>query len=612
MMKRGLILIFVLMLVITFSQNVSAVISCGSQTYPDGTGYCCDTGNGANGVWFRGDYYSSCPNEAGFRYVSNSGLDTNPGTFNSPWRTVNKANNDLFAGDAAIFLGGDYNEQARDISGNLRFCESAEVNLWPARSGTAGNPIIVKGHPDYPRPIIRASGFPGSVVCPGGNCHHRPVCAFPYLTLDYLEITDSAAGIRVDGANNVIFQDLKIHDTDYISDGNNPAGILLGYTVRTLNGIVRGNEIYNIRAAGGCGANCAGVTVYFHDNFTIENNYIHDAASGVSIKGGFNGRVRNNKIYNTGEGIRHNCDYSRGGDGGWGTLGDSGHTNITENIIYNSYSWGVFLHENVQSSCGSGMTAGKGELDDEFIFNNIIYNDQTSGPRNGIMISTNGFNIPMTNINVRNNILVNSTSPTRDENLANLDYTETPGFVSSNNLYYDSTENDVIFWCDEFDGGIGECSIPSDAHYTLAQFKSLYPTLEVNSIQTNPLFLSTNPSSPDFLRPAPGSPAIDNGTIIPGYHCASSGPNSSGCRVWYGSAPDIGAYEYNPGGPAPVTCIQADVNDDLIINIIDLALVIYNQGQPLTGRAHLNVNNQDSVINYQDVQEVLNRVGQSC
>ena len=37
---------------------------------------------------------------------------------------------------------------------------------------------------------------------------------------------------------------------------------------------------------------------------------------------------------------------------------------------------------------------------------------------------------------------------------------------------------------------------------------------------------------------------IDAGTIIPGYHCPNPGPDSSGCREWYGSAPDIGAFEY--------------------------------------------------------------------
>ncbi|MFA4960767.1 MAG: right-handed parallel beta-helix repeat-containing protein, partial [Candidatus Pacearchaeota archaeon] len=44
------------------------------------------------------------------------------------------------------------------------------------------------------------------------------------------------------------------------------------------------------------------------------------------------------------------------------------------------------------------------------------------------------------------------------------------------------------------------------------------------------------------------SQLIDAGTIIPGYHCATSGAHpGENCREWYGDAPDIGAYEYSEG-----------------------------------------------------------------
>ena len=42
----------------------------------------------------------------------------------------------------------------------------------------------------------------------------------------------------------------------------------------------------------------------------------------------------------------------------------------------------------------------------------------------------------------------------------------------------------------------------------------------------------------------PGSPAIDAGTLIPGFHCDTPGPSLTGCQEWYGKAPDIGACEY--------------------------------------------------------------------
>ena len=104
MLKRVLILILFLGVFLISLENVSAVISCGSQTYPDGTGYCCDQGNGANGVWFRGDYYNSCPSGT-FRYVNNANpscSDSGVGNFSQPWCTMAKANT-AASGSAVIF-----------------------------------------------------------------------------------------------------------------------------------------------------------------------------------------------------------------------------------------------------------------------------------------------------------------------------------------------------------------------------------------------------------------------------------------------------------------------------------------------------------------------------
>ncbi|HEX4770393.1 MAG TPA: hypothetical protein VH351_06150 [Bryobacteraceae bacterium] len=55
------------------------------------------------------------------------------------------------------------------------------------------------------------------------------------------------------------------------------------------------------------------------------------------------------------------------------------------------------------------------------------------------------------------------------------------------------------------------------------------------------------------FSPKPGSGLIDAGTMIPGYHCpradddpVSPMPKSDPRRHWYGTAPDIGAFEFKP------------------------------------------------------------------
>ena len=48
-----------------------------------------------------------------------------------------------------------------------------------------------------------------------------------------------------------------------------------------------------------------------------------------------------------------------------------------------------------------------------------------------------------------------------------------------------------------------------------------------------------------FFSLAPESQLINNGIIVSGYHCPTAGANPSGCREWYGNAPDIGVYEHS-------------------------------------------------------------------
>ncbi|WP_010522641.1 T9SS type A sorting domain-containing protein [Aquimarina agarivorans] len=63
-------------------------------------------------------------------YVSKSGNDNNPGTEAQPYKTITKAANIAVAGDVVIISEGTYEEL-----------------LSPARSGTAGNPIVFRGKP---------------------------------------------------------------------------------------------------------------------------------------------------------------------------------------------------------------------------------------------------------------------------------------------------------------------------------------------------------------------------------------------------------------------------------------------------------------------------------
>jgi hypothetical protein len=82
--------------------------------------------------------------------------------------------------------------------------------------------------------------------------------------------------------------------------------------------------------------------------------------------------------------------------------------------------------------------------------------------------------------------------------------------------------------------------------------------------------------------------------------------DSSGRRVLYGSAPDIGAYEYS-GDTSNTSAILGDVNHDGIVNIIDLTLVASN----LSGSNAQCDLNTDGLVNLFDVMIVVRTWGRT-
>ncbi|MBI4051383.1 MAG: hypothetical protein HY400_02640 [Elusimicrobia bacterium] len=530
---------------------------CGAQIR--NSGFCCDGDNGDNGVYFRGDYYDQCPSTTNnYRYVKNDGNDASDGkTLATAWRTMHKLSQNIQAGQTGIVLGGTYNEQNGTMCGPY-----LAGTLDPVNDGTSTNPITIKGHPDFERPVVKASGFntPQSGNFGDGHYLHRAVCIGSWTTLDYLEVTDSYAGV-VFGGGNIILQDLKIHNT-YGSNGENPGGMWSTYGF-SWDVIIRGNEIYRIfieesegyDPGGGWkpfmgGSNDAAMIFYKHSNFTVEDNYMHDVNIGVSIKGGVRlprTTVRRNKFVNVNsQAIRQNCEWSHADEYTPGV--DAGLTDIYENAFYNAGGVAILLHNDVMASCGTNMPSGYGILKDVKIFNNSVHTS-----RSGLVLKSSQSQ-EIKNTFSYNNIFFNQAIVgIAGENMSVFWDTLVPGLNTGHNLYFDPTENDVLFWCHSYSGEMAECVNPPDAHYTLSEFKtSVRPDLEMNSVQQDPQFLSTDPASPDFLKPATGSPAIDAGTIVSGYHCPVSGdidPTQTGCKLWYGSAPDIGAFEYNPGLP---------------------------------------------------------------
>jgi len=79
--------------------------------------------------------------EAATYYISLSGNDSNPGTLDSPWKTINKANSTLVAGDTVHLRAGTYSQQ-----------------IAPANNGSSDNYITYARYEDEQ---VNITGFSG-------------------------------------------------------------------------------------------------------------------------------------------------------------------------------------------------------------------------------------------------------------------------------------------------------------------------------------------------------------------------------------------------------------------------------------------------------------------
>jgi len=147
-----------------------------------------------------------------------------------------------------------------------------EVKRW-TRSGTAANPIIVRGTGPA-RPVFDATGLTVDGVLPNPRAVFQVEAH--YLTLENLEFKnarngDNGAGIRVTSGNNVTVRNCKITSCDMgiMSDGNN--NLLIEASEIASNGTsLYDGYSHNLYLGG--------------TNTTLRFCYIHDALYGQNFK----------------------------------------------------------------------------------------------------------------------------------------------------------------------------------------------------------------------------------------------------------------------------------------------------------------------------------------
>jgi len=207
--------------------------------------------------------------QATIYYVAPTGKDSNLGTMDQPWQTIQKAADTLVAGDTVYIRAGVYSEQ-----------------VIPQNSGSAGQSITYAA---YPGEMVTIDGTGVTVSTYEG--------LFDLSRRDYIRVSGLRVihsdyyGIVADNSSHVTIEHNYVYDT--YSSG-----------ISSWNGnniIVAGNEV-----VGACtGPWQEHISISNTDTFEVRDNLIHDTMPGTDGKEGLtikdassHGKVYGNHVYN--------------------------------------------------------------------------------------------------------------------------------------------------------------------------------------------------------------------------------------------------------------------------------------------------------------------------
>jgi hypothetical protein len=280
------------------------------------------------GVSFK----TASPAKAAVYYVSTTGSDSNDGSINSPWLTIQKAANMAQAGDTILVKTGNYDER---------------VALPSGKSGTPSAPITFRAEP---RRTVNMKGFKGAtndyIRIEGFNITHNAggwLGGGIWLDGNYWEIIDNYFYDVAGSAIQPTWQSGKT--TNYVVLRNNHMyRCNKGFIVTGTGWLVENNEVERLIYY----SEDADYSRFFGDNHVIKGNYFHGTIAsevGSSHVDAFqsfnnNGSWARNIVFenNIVLGMVHQVFMLEGADGS--------HDNIMirNNIFANSYSWGICAH----------------------------------------------------------------------------------------------------------------------------------------------------------------------------------------------------------------------------------------------------------------------------
>jgi hypothetical protein len=212
-------------------------------------------------------------------FVASNGNDENPGTEQSPWRSITKAANIMVAGDIVYVKQGIYNEK-----------------VIVQNSGSSGK-------------YITFAAFPGDIVTIDGAGISLPnwyglvnILGKNYINISGFKVINSEfSGIFVSKDDNRTPPSNIIIEKNYIDNTLSSGIMVIGESFNpATNIILDGNEVVRAQVNGQTSNEC--ITIGFNvDIFEIKNNVVHNCPTeGIDVKAGVsNGKIFGNHVYDT-------------------------------------------------------------------------------------------------------------------------------------------------------------------------------------------------------------------------------------------------------------------------------------------------------------------------
>jgi hypothetical protein len=401
-------------------------------------------------------------------YISKDGNDNNPGTLESPWQTINKANSVVIAGDVVYIREGSWNE-----------------SINPRNSGGEGNYITYKS---YFGEIVTLTG--GGVLLDLSNRSYIEVDGIRFIDQSYINFTGAEFCILkncfVDGFSE--YGGLYLHEGaryNKILNNSFQNGQNLIYLVRNVEyNIIEGNHF------GYATHECIGLQGCY--------NREHNSNSWANTYARYN-IIRNN-VFESNEralALTFRADWNLIEDNLF-ICGVMDETYIDEIPAIRGWGWGFnIIRRNIiyrPRSVGIKTTFNGNQVEeltnDNKYYNNIIANNLALGSDRfytpgGIVITESKNEI------FKNNIFHNNRG--YEIRLKNYSVSDAEFIFQNNNFFHSVNPPDG----DNVSSGSGTIRIQND-EYTLQEIQTNFPTYFQNNIEVDPVFLHTDLDYNDY------------------------------------------------------------------------------------------------------------------